>query len=524
MTDSATMFEPLSAEELATGPTANASKTAKGSIVPVPEDAPQMRYRHRRHGEPNLTWQYQDAQARLVGYICRWDLTNTESKRDKGILPITFCDLGDGRRDWVAKGFPEPRPLYRLPELVKRSDAPVLVVEGEKAADAAAKLFPELVVTTPPHGAKSPHKADWAPVKGHPVSAWGDNDDPGSQFAATVARLSMDSGATSVAIVKVPPDFPEGWDLADEPPAGWTTERLRKLLDTARPVEPNQGDRVPPRRDWAFRLRPEGVSKRHEDKEGNVEWRPVCSPLEVIAETRNEHGEDWGRLLVAIDRDGNQHEWAMPMEMLAGSGEEYRRRLLSMGLRISPGTVARNALHEYVSEAQPEAKARCVSRVGWHQTASGNVFILPGGCYGTTNGERVLLQSATSNAHNFQMVGSLEEWQDGIARYCVGNSRLALAVSTAFAGPLLYLTNEPSGGIHFVGRSQNGKTTVVRAGGSVWGGGSLNGFLRTWRATSNGLEGTAAELCDTLLCLDEIGQRVHGGFRLGTRGLFSSTG
>jgi uncharacterized protein (DUF927 family) len=57
-----------------------------------------------------------------------------------------------------------------------------------------------------------------------------------------------------------------------------------------------------------------------------------------------------------------------------------------------------------------------------------------------------------------------------------------------------------------VGRSQTGKTTVVRAGGSVWGGGSLNGFLRTWRATSNGLEGTAAELCDTLLCLDEIGQ------------------
>jgi uncharacterized protein (DUF927 family) len=71
---------------------------------------------------------------------------------------------------------------------------------------------------------------------------------------------------------------------------------------------------------------------------------------------------------------------------------------------------------------------------------------------------------------------------------------------------LLALTNEQSGGIHYVGQSQSGKTTVVRAAGTVWGGGSLNGFLRTWRATSNGLEGTAAEHCDTLLCLDEMGQ------------------
>jgi uncharacterized protein (DUF927 family) len=43
-------------------------------------------------------------------------------------------------------------------------------------------------------------------------------------------------------------------------------------------------------------------------------------------------------------------------------------------------------------------------------------------------------------------------------------------------------------------------------GGSVWGGGGLNGFLRTWRATSNGLEGVAALHCDALLCLDEMGQ------------------
>ena len=38
---------------------------------------------------------------------------------------------------------------------------------------------------------------------------------------------------------------------------------------------------------------------------------------------------------------------------------------------------------------------------------------------------------------------------------------------------------------------------------SVWGG---EDFKRTWRATSNGLEGVAALLSDTCLCLDEISE------------------
>ena len=38
---------------------------------------------------------------------------------------------------------------------------------------------------------------------------------------------------------------------------------------------------------------------------------------------------------------------------------------------------------------------------------------------------------------------------------------------------------------------------------SVWGGKNL---VRTWRTTSNGLEGTAASADDTLLSLDELGE------------------
>jgi uncharacterized protein (DUF927 family) len=40
----------------------------------------------------------------------------------------------------------------------------------------------------------------------------------------------------------------------------------------------------------------------------------------------------------------------------------------------------------------------------------------------------------------------------------------------------------------------------------VWGGGPINGYLRSWRTTSNSLEATAEAHCDALLCLDEIGE------------------
>ncbi|MBR0692565.1 DUF927 domain-containing protein [Bradyrhizobium lablabi] len=42
--------------------------------------------------------------------------------------------------------------------------------------------------------------------------------------------------------------------------------------------------------------------------------------------------------------------------------------------------------------------------------------------------------------------------------------------------------------------------------GSVWGGGARGGYVRSWRATANGLEGVALAHCDALLCLDELSQ------------------
>ncbi len=230
---------------------------------------------------------------------------------------------------------------------------------------------------------------------------------------------------------------------------------------------------------------------------------PVCSGLKVAALTRDDSGGEWGRLLGFRDPDGHDHEWAMPTEMLAGDGTEYRARLLEQGLIIWPGREARYGLHEYIGGCRPKARARAVTRVGWHD----QMFVLPTETFGSVNGERTLYQCATQVAHSFNARGSLEDWQRETAALCDGNSRLVFAASTALAAPLLYLTGDESGGFHFVGMSSLGKTTALRVAGSAWGGSATpSGYLRQWRATSNGLEGIAALHSDTLLCLDELSE------------------
>ncbi|MBP2227191.1 hypothetical protein J2847_000458 [Azospirillum agricola] len=238
--DHAGMFAPLTPEEAkASQPAGKPKAAAKAPLLPVPEDAPPaMGFRHPKHGAPTTLWPYRDAAGRLLCHVARFDFTSDDGTPGKDVLPLTFCDLGNGKRAWRSKGIPDPRPLYKLPELADRPDALVIVTEGEKTADAAAGLFPERATTTPMHGAKSPHKTDWSPLAGRRVVIWPDHDEPGASFAQSVAELATKAGAASVAMVHVPANWPPAWDLADEPPAGVTVEALRGMIEAARPWEP----------------------------------------------------------------------------------------------------------------------------------------------------------------------------------------------------------------------------------------------------------------------------------------------
>lgn len=215
------MFAPLNAyAEHATRPIGTAKDDWR-AIVPVPPDAPPADFRHWQHGEPSHVFTYRDSVGQILFYVRRY--TNGPKA-----LPLAYCEAPDGTRQWRAKWPTSPRSLYRLEQLAMRPDAPVLVVEGEKTADTAQRLFPTHVVVTTPGGAKAAHLADFEPLKGRTVTLWPDHDREGEEYARNAKRLAEEAEARC-AIVQVPAEFPEKWDLADTPPPGFSVETLRAM-------------------------------------------------------------------------------------------------------------------------------------------------------------------------------------------------------------------------------------------------------------------------------------------------------
>jgi putative DNA primase/helicase len=220
--------------------------------------------------------------------------------------------------------------------------------------------------------------------------------------------------------------------------------------------------------------------------------RWICSPLWVIATTRNREDAEYGRLLEVLSPAGKRKKWAMPMSMLAGDGSEVRSVLLSEGLVFDLHD--RNGILRYIAGQHPKTAMRAASVTGWHDDA----FVLPDAVIGADD----IWFQASGRVAPYAAAGTFDGWRE-LAALAVGNPLLMLAMSAAMAGPLLGPLNIDGGGAHLYGDSSCGKTTALLAGVSVWGGTS---FKRTWRATANGLEGAGSLHSDTLLALDELGE------------------
>jgi putative DNA primase/helicase len=245
---------------------------------------------------------------------------------------------------------------------------------------------------------------------------------------------------------------------------------------------------------WHF-----GVKPGRQGAPATLTQHWVCSPLHVDAVTTDAQGGNFGRQLRFKTTLGSWRTWAMPMELLRGDGSDLRGELLAMGLEIDPSS--RNVLALYLQAKAPKRRIQCALQTGW-AGPDFLAFVLPDTVIGPKS-SAVAYQSGQRENDEFTTGGTLAGWQQEIGAMAVDNPLLMLALSAAFAGPLLALCNAESGGIHFVGDSSTGKTTAVKAACSIWGGA---GFCRSWRATSNGMEGVAALRSDSLLALDEVGE------------------
>jgi putative DNA primase/helicase len=226
----------------------------------------------------------------------------------------------------------------------------------------------------------------------------------------------------------------------------------------------------------------------------------ICSPIHAEATTANERGESFGLLLRFINTYGQWREWSMPMWLLKGSGEEMRHELLDLGVKMNLS--AKMHLSAWLMEQKPTRRIIAATRTGWN--SDGTVFVMPNKTIGGNNAVR--FQSEFVIQNNFVEKDTLESWRDTVASKCTGNPVLLFSLSTAFAASLLLKAKQQhsgGAGVHIMGKSSRGKTTALQVAASVWGDPT---YVRTWRATANGLEAISVTLNDCLLILDEIGQ------------------
>ncbi|SEM10547.1 DUF927 domain-containing protein [Halomonas caseinilytica] len=221
----------------------------------------------------------------------------------------------------------------------------------------------------------------------------------------------------------------------------------------------------------------------------------ICAPLHVDAETVNSDDGSVGRLLRFRHR-GRVIEYVMPMEALAGKGEEVLKALMRQGLEVEYHQ--RRHVPAYIASHHGLSKILATTtKPGWHDQSG--AFVLPNRIIG---GENVRYQDTGKGANLYTAKGTLEGWRTEVAPYCEDNPVLILAICCALAGPLLAKVGVNGGGVHLVGDSSSGKSLAQAIAASVWGNPGV--FAASWDMSRGGIEIEASSRNDTVLILDEI--------------------
>lgn len=205
---------------------------------------------HPELGMPSNKHVYTDGDGVPVATVFRYDKSDKSAKKE--FRP--FCHYC---HRWHA---PDLRPLYYA-DALKETTGPVVIVEGEKCADALNGLG--ILVTTVFGSSGGIGKADFSPLRDRGVIIWPDNDEPGAKFADQVALSLREIGAASVRIVQVNDatlrevsqngartytyTLRKGWDAADAINDGWARADVLQFIKNAESLKASEALRVPGR-------------------------------------------------------------------------------------------------------------------------------------------------------------------------------------------------------------------------------------------------------------------------------------
>lgn len=245
------------------------------------------------------------------------------------------------------------------------------------------------------------------------------------------------------------------------------------------------------------------VSENDEESKEDVETEQkkpiwISSPIWPVAYLRNKDSKNHS-LLIKVN-DGEKNHLVALQRMILGSWSDLNRILLDLGQKTPTSPAKQKLLINFLMYSRPDKTMRCVDKAGWHA----DQYVFPDGLViGEGKNSEGIYPLNDVCPSGVCTKGTLEEWQKNVLSFCKGNSRLIFSIGTALASLLLYLSKEEGGGFNLRGRSSTGKTKCLKVATSVLGSPE---YMKSWKATANGLEGVCALHNDSLLPLDEFGQ------------------
>jgi len=193
-------------------------------IINYPAHESSLPLKYRKAGD--TLYEYHCETGEVAFIVQRW--VNADGKKDiRPFFSKTYVsEDGISQKDWDPTDPPKKdRPLYNLFSLYQKSSGSVLIVEGEKAAE-AAKRIPELkdfVITTWSGGTSAHSFTNWKPLKERDTSIyfWPDNDAAGTKAMREIlAKLSKGFKDSRFYILDYKKlgvhEVAQGWDIADE--------------------------------------------------------------------------------------------------------------------------------------------------------------------------------------------------------------------------------------------------------------------------------------------------------------------
>ncbi|WP_271839955.1 DUF927 domain-containing protein [Commensalibacter communis] len=445
----------------------------------------------------SMMWVYRDVAGKPATARVRFE---KDGKKD--VLPFTYgCKRQDQESEWIESWhYKAPKGkalLYRLDQIVSRATDPILLVEGEKTADAASKIYPDYVVTTTQGGSNAAQKTDWTALKGRDVVLWGDNDEAGQHYIQEVINALGSVFCASIGVVLTKDvRIPKKWDLADALPTSLNVQDERAFYD-----------------EWIQKKReiltakvkmPSGVSVNenklflsYETKDGDVKKKILSDLLFIKGRVADQWDNGHGLIIGFKSHSGQFKDVVLPLALLADP-KLFKRYLLDAGFVVNDADGLANCLNEI----KVDRLYRTIDQTGWNENKDHQwAFVLPTkerwGC------KDFYSREYTDN-RLFARNGFMSDWQREIGQYIGLNSRLCFACCVGLAGLLLNPLGKQGTGFHFVGSSSIGKTTIANIVASLYG--KPKDQIKSWKTTANGLEQIASDLSHTALILDEISE------------------